>query len=161
MIKKRSLVQFSYRQCWNIIKKKLSLHEHKSLLFPWAWILPTGQYSQCYPVKCSLGFAVSYLPKLQTTSLSVSQYSKQYYPILILELKQCFHFLEEVTWQYRFLQANIYLFKVNDRNISKMCEICSKLTIKTVKRNRSDVFIVNLEHILHLFLVFLLLTLNK
>ena len=43
------------------------------------------------------------------------------------------------------LPANIYLFK-------KRCEVCSKLT---------SVFIVNFEHILHLFLAFLLLTLNK
>ena len=39
-----------------------------------------------------------------------------------------------------------------------------KLTIKTPERHqrrRSGVFIVNFEHISHLFLVFLLLTLNK
>ena len=46
-------------------------------------------------------------------------------------------------------------------------EICSKLTIKTPKRlhfgqlRRYGVFIFNFAHILHLFLVFLLLTLNK
>ena len=44
--------------------------------------------------------------------------------------------------------ANIYLFKVNNRNTRKMCVICSKLTIKTPERRR-------------LFLLFLLLTLNK
>ena len=45
-----------------------------------------------------------------------------------------------------------------------MCEICSKLTIKTPERchwRRSGVFIVNFEHISHLFLVFLLLTLSR
>ena len=52
--------------------------------------------------------------------------------------------------------ANIYLFKVNNRNNRKRCEICSKLTIKT-----PGVFIVNFKHISHLFLLFLLLTLNK
>ena len=46
-----------------------------------------------------------------------------------------------------------------------MCDICSKLTIKTPERrrrhcHRSDVFIVNTQHILYLVLVFLLLTLN-
>ena len=44
-----------------------------------------------------------------------------------------------------------------------MCEICSKLTIQTPEQRewrRSGVFIVNFEHILHLVLVFLLLTLN-
>ena len=49
--------------------------------------------------------------------------------------------------------AKIYFFKVNNRNTRKRYEICSKLTIKT--------FIVNFEHILYLFLVFLLLILNK
>ena len=41
-----------------------------------------------------------------------------------------------------------------------MCETCSKLTVKTPER-RSDVFTVNFEHISQLFLVLLLLTLNK
>ena len=42
--------------------------------------------------------------------------------------------------------ANSYLFQVNNRNITKRCEICSKLTIETSKRGhqgRFDVFIVN------------------
>ena len=59
--------------------------------------------------------------------------------------------------------AHIYLFKVNNTN-RKRCEICSKLTIKTPERRQwrhSGVFIVNFEHISPLFLVFLLLTLNK
>ena len=59
--------------------------------------------------------------------------------------------------------AVIYLLKVNNRNTRVRCEICSKLTIKIPERRqwrRSDVFIVNFEHISHLNLVFLLLTLN-
>ena len=45
-----------------------------------------------------------------------------------------------------------------------MCEIYSKLTIKTPERRhrrRSGVFIVNFELILHIVLVFLLFTLIK
>ena len=41
--------------------------------------------------------------------------------------------------------------------------MCSKLTIKTLEQHhwrRSGIFIVNFEHISHLVLVFLLLTLN-
>ena len=60
--------------------------------------------------------------------------------------------------------ANIYLFKANNRNTRKRCEICSKLTTKTPERchwRRSGVFIVNFEHVFYLFLVFLLLTLKK
>ena len=32
--------------------------------------------------------------------------------------------------------ANIYLFKVNNRNNRKRCNICSKLTIKTAERRQ-------------------------
>ena len=47
--------------------------------------------------------------------------------------------------------ANIYLLKVNTRNI-KSCEICSELTIKTPEWR------LDLEHVSHIFRVFLLLT---
>ena len=60
--------------------------------------------------------------------------------------------------------ANIYLFKVNNRNTGKRCEICSKLTIRTSERRKwrcSGVFIVNFEPISHLFQVFPLLALNR
>ena len=56
------------------------------------------------------------------------------------------------------------MFKVNNRNTRTRCEICSKLTIKTPERcqwRRSGLFIVNYEHISHLVLVFLLLTLSR
>ena len=49
-----------------------------------------------------------------------------------------------------YFLAGIYLLKVNNRNTRTRYEICSKLTIKTPER----------EHISHLVLVFLLLTLN-
>ena len=61
------------------------------------------------------------------------------------------------------IPAGNYMFKVNNRNTRTRCEICSKLTIKTPERYQwcpSGVFIVNLEHISHLLLVFLLLTLS-
>ena len=73
--------------------------------------------------------------------------------------------LKQLWWAF---STNIYLFKVNSRNTRKRCETRTKLTIKTPERRqwrrswrRSCVFIVNFEHISHLFLVFLLLTLNK
>ena len=64
----------------------------------------------------------------------------------------------------RVHRVGIYLLKVNNRNTSTRCEICSKLTIKTTERRhwrRSGVFIVNSEHIPHHVLVFLLLTLSR
>ena len=66
--------------------------------------------------------------------------------------------------QRRMIPANIYLLKFNNKNSRKMCEIFWKLTIKTTERRQwrcSGVFIVNLKYILHLFVMFLLLTLNK
>ena len=65
---------------------------------------------------------------------------------------------------FNYIPAGIYLFKVNNRNTRTRCEICSKLTINTPERRqwrRSGVFIVNFEHISHLVLVFLLLTLSR
>ena len=59
--------------------------------------------------------------------------------------------------------AGVYLLKVNNRNTSTRCGIYSKLAIKIPERRqgrRSGTFIVNFEHILHLVLVFLLLTLD-
>ena len=60
-----------------------------------------------------------------------------------------------------YYPANIYLFKVNNINTTKRYEIFSKLTVKRRKWRRSDLFIVYFEHIAHLFLVFLLFTVNK
>ena len=60
--------------------------------------------------------------------------------------------------------ADNYMFKVNNINTRSRREICSKLTIKTPERCHwrcSAVFIVNFEHISHLALVFLLLTLSR
>ena len=56
------------------------------------------------------------------------------------------------------------LLQVNNGNTRKMCEICTRLTVKTPEqsqRRSSGVFIVNFEHISHLFLLFSLFTLNK
>ena len=56
------------------------------------------------------------------------------------------------------------MFKVNNRNTRTRSEICPKLTIKVPERRQwrcSGAFIVNFEHISHLVLVFLLLTLSR
>ena len=60
--------------------------------------------------------------------------------------------------------ANIYMFKANNRNHRKGCGICSKLTAKKAEQRQwtlSGFFIVNFEHISHLFIMFVLLTLTK
>ena len=56
------------------------------------------------------------------------------------------------------------IFKVNNRNTRTRREICLKLTIKTPERRywrRSGVFVANFDHMSHLFLLFLLLTLSR
>ena len=66
------------------------------------------------------------------------------------------------VWTLRYL-ANVYQFKVNNRNNRKRCEMCLKVIIKTPKRRRWRRFgasIVKFEHISQLFLVLLLLTLS-
>ena len=63
---------------------------------------------------------------------------------------------------YYDISANIYQFKGHNRN-ARRCEKCSTLTIKTPERRHlrySVVFIVNFEHIAHVPLVVLLLTLS-
>ena len=62
------------------------------------------------------------------------------------------------------IPASKYMFKVNNRNTGASCEIYSKLTLKTperCQRHRSDIFIINFEHIWHLVALFLLLTLSR
>ena len=61
--------------------------------------------------------------------------------------------------QYRKCTHNL----TKNLNTRKRCEICLELTVKTPERHwrHPSVFTVNFEHILHLFLVFPLLTLKK
>ena len=81
--------------------------------------------------------------------------------VLLLEFYisfSCFTLIEGL-----YPAGNYILTKANNRNTGTRCEICSKLTIKTPERRhwrRSGVFIVNFEHISHLVLVFILLTLG-
>ena len=55
------------------------------------------------------------------------------------------------------IPAGNYMFKVNNRNTRTRWEICSKLTIKAPERR----YWRRSEHISHLVLVFLLLTLSR
>ena len=65
------------------------------------------------------------------------------------------------------IPAGNYMFKVNTRNTRTKCEICSKLIIKTPQCHwrhhwrRSVVLNVNVEHISHFVVVFLVLTFNR
>ena len=65
----------------------------------------------------------------------------------------------------KFYPAGIYFLQMDNRSTRVICEISSKLTIKTAERRHwrcSSVFIVNFEQISHIVLVvLLLLTLYK
>ena len=54
------------------------------------------------------------------------------------------------------------MFKINNRNTRTKGGICSNLTVKAPERRQAfSAFIVNFEHISHLVLMFLLLTLSR
>ena len=81
---------------------------------------------------------------------------------IVLFLLICYK-LKKIYVELENSPVSIYLLKVNNRNTRARCEICSKLTIKTPEGHqlcRSGAFIVNFDHISHLFLGFLLLTFN-
>ena len=68
-------------------------------------------------------------------------------------LQQIYGYVNKILTTQRN-QANKSLLKINNRNTRKRCEICSKLTTETPeKRHRRHfgVFIVNFEHVFHLF----------
>ena len=111
------------------------------------------------PCFCS-SLAVQYIEYVHDSSLLISLWNIKIEHILSdcqvsvgVKMELAFSILWTFCTFYRkSIPANIYLFKVNDKNHRKRCEIYKR---------RSVVFIVNCEHNSHLFLVFLLLTLNK
>ena len=83
---------------------------------------------------------------IYTISVSINDVS--YIFMLISSTTKFVIFIQNSKRDLHFVHnpANIYLFQVNNRNTSKRCETCSKLTIETLERHhwrRSDVFIVN------------------
>ena len=69
-----------------------------------------------------------------------------------------------ITFISPYLEVNpagVYLFNINNRNVGIMCEIGLKLKIEIAERRHSQhfsVFIVNLEQISHIDVIFPLLT---
>ena len=70
--------------------------------------------------------------------------------MMLNKTSACLYTLSNDIYTSKNFPTNIYLFRVNNSNTRKRCEICSKLTIKSPQR-RSTVFIVNFEHVSHLF----------
>ena len=85
---------------------------------------------------------------------------------MYVQFTSCVHW-DDCVWSFlislvtinNIFTANIYLFRVKNRNTRKRCKMCSKLTIKTPVPEwchwcRSGFLIVNFEHISLLFLCF-------
>ena len=79
-------------------------------------------------------------------------FTKNFVDLLIIAAVTIFDVFKLIRWD----QANTYLFKVNT-NTRKKYELCPKLTIEC----RSSVFILNFEHVSHLFQMLLLFTKNR
>ena len=99
--------------------------------------------------------------------LHVTNVTTYYTHTLHLFLQHC---IDEISLKCEFytcysitFRASNYQLKINKRNTRTRREICSKLTIKTLKRHycrHSGAFLINSEHVSRLFLMFLSLTLN-
>ena len=85
-------------------------------------------------------FIYAYMPHTYpTVKLTLQKYRKQF----------CWRFFISGVWNVKNPAGN-YILKLNNKSTRTRCEICSKLTIKTLERRRwrrSDVFIVNFEQI--------------
>ena len=107
------------------------------------------------------------IPWFELANITCILYKRLLWPISALTKDLSMRkkvYLEAFLNRFMLTQANIYLLKFSNRNTRKRCETCSKVTVKTTEWRqwcRSGVFIVNFEHISLLFLVFLLLTLDK
>ena len=66
-------------------------------------------------------------------------------------------------FKFKNSRGSIFLIDSENRffDVIRAKITCSNATIETLEKGVKYVFIVNFEHISHLFLVFLLLTLNK
>ena len=110
--------------------------------------------------KCLWNFLLltkEYLAKNMSSSIVIYNGLK-----ILCPVAGCYLCLSKFMLPY-FAASNC-MFKVSNRKTRARCGIYSKLTIKTLERHqwrRSDVFIVNLEQISHLVLVFLLSTLSR
>ena len=101
-------------------------------------------------------------PYLDTLHAVNCASSFQWVAIFSVELSDYFQSLKRSF--VKPIIAGNYMLKVNNRDTRTRFEICSKLTIKIPERRhwrRSGIFMVNFEHISHLGLVFLFLTLSR
>ena len=95
-------------------------------------------------------------------TFSVMHWFSKYMLFITLFLSFCW--IEHLQILIEAIQPAITCSKLTKETLEQRCEISSKLTMKTPERRhwcRSIVFIFNFEHISHLVLVFLSLTLSR
>ena len=105
-------------------------------------------------------FSVGKSCKITFLVVIVVKFSTKHKPDAIVNLISWY----DLQWYTYFTPASIYLFKISIRNTRTMCEICSKLTLKTSEWRHwlcSGVSIASFENISYIVLGFPLLTLNK
>ena len=95
-------------------------------------------------------------PELLLMKLTINANCK----FALKEILSCLFFVTQNRTEILYHPANKYMPTASNRNITKRCEICSKITIMPPE-GRSGVLIINFEYILYLFLVFLLLNLRR
>ena len=112
----------------NIVYRKTIYTKASSNIFP------------SFSLSCKVSTSVNSCSK-STTAIAMSK----------IKTENCIISEEHLESSQPFNPAYNYMFKINNRNTRKKCEIFSKLTIKTPERRhwrRSGVFIVNFEHTL-------------
>ena len=119
------------RTCCHILFHEL----YSSVFFAWTWS----------PVR-----------HLQWSLFGKNRYDERFFELnLSKSFIQRFFIYRNIRY---ILPAGNYMLKtINNTNARTRCEICSKLTIKTPERLKYVIF----DHISHLALVFLLLTLSR
>ena len=98
-----------------------------------ATLLKKRLWQSCFPVHFVNCLRTSFLQNTSWRLLLFLCYyhvNYNYVNFYIFDLKKQ---LSKISFS-KSLPANIYLFKVNNRNTRKRCKICSKLTIKTAER---------------------------
>ena len=138
--------------------------------------IPDKHHSRYFGI-CSVKFkqqvsSCSYCIYCDVQAISAHWYSFQEISVQSQQLKQFWNGIGHYPSVFNIdteLGANIYLFKVNSRNTRKRREKCSKLTIKTENnKNVTDVVLLFslltfyiFHTFLHIFLMFVLVNLNK
>ena len=97
---------------------------------------------------------------------NVHKYSWSYSEKLQHKVQNIIFSLFLCTAEYgnNHIQGGIYLFKVNNENTRKICQICLKLTIKRLERHqgrRYSALNTNIEQISHIFLAYAVLNSNR